>query len=74
LFGLLQQQYGPVISLAITRGVGKSAIFFNEADYLAFKRVICETLEKRPMRILCYCIMKNHWHFVPAASVASCSV
>ena len=48
----------------INRGVGKNDIFLCDADYLAFERVIRETLEKRPMRILSYCIMKNHWHFV----------
>jgi putative transposase len=31
---------------------------------LAFERVIVDTLEKRPMRILGYCVMPNHWHFV----------
>ena len=32
--------------------------------YHAFERVIQETLKKRPMRILSYCLMRNHWHFV----------
>ncbi len=48
----------------INRGVGKQQLFFNDQDYLAFERVIQETLEKRPMRILSYCLMPNHWHFV----------
>ncbi len=48
----------------INRGVGKNNLFFNDDDYLAFERVICETLEKRPMRILSYCLMRSHWHFV----------
>ena len=46
----------------INRGVGKQQLFFNDEDYLAFERVIQETLEKRPMRILSYCLMPNHWH------------
>jgi putative transposase len=48
----------------INRGVGRNQLFFNEDDYLAFERVIQVTLEKRPMRILSYCLMPNHWHFV----------
>ena len=48
----------------INRGVGKNDLFYSDADYLAFERVIRETLEKRPMRLLSYCLMKNHWHFV----------
>jgi len=47
----------------INRGVGKQQLFFNDDDYLAFERVIRERLEKRPMRILSYCLMPNHWHF-----------
>ncbi len=48
----------------LNRGVGKQQLFFNDDDYLAFEQVIQETLEKRPMRILSYCLMPNHWHFV----------
>jgi putative transposase len=44
--------------------VGKQKLFFCEDDYHAFERVISETLEKRPMRLLGYCLMPNHWHFV----------
>ncbi len=54
----------------LNRGVGCQQIFFSDEDYLAFERIIVETLEKRPMRILSYCLMTNHWHFVmwPAAN------
>ena len=55
---------GGMVYHVINRGVGKNDLFFNDDDYLAFERVIQETLEKRPMRILSYCLMKNHWHFV----------
>ena len=48
----------------LNRGVGKNKLFFKDEDYLAFERVIEETLEKRAMRILSYCLMPNHWHFV----------
>ncbi|MCE9554667.1 MAG: transposase [Planctomycetes bacterium] len=48
----------------INRGVGRQQLFFQDGDYEAFERVIAETLEKRPMRILSYCLMPNHWHFV----------
>ena len=55
---------GGMIYHVINRGVGRNDLFYSDADYLAFERVICETLQKRPMRILSYCLMKNHWHFV----------
>ncbi len=48
----------------INRGVGRQPLFFDDDDYLAFEQVIAETLEKSCMRILGYCLMPNHWHFV----------
>jgi putative transposase len=48
----------------LNRGVGKHQLFFNDQDYLAFERIIADTLAKRPMRVLSYCLMPNHWHFV----------
>jgi len=48
----------------LNRGVGKNKLFFNDQDFLAFERIIADTLEKRPIRILSYCLMPNHWHFV----------
>ncbi len=59
-----RQAPGGTVFHVINRGVGKQQLFFNDEDYLAFERVIQETLEKRPMRILSYCLMPNHWHFV----------
>ena len=39
-------------------------IFAKEADYAAFERVMKETVARKPMRILGYLIMPNHWHLV----------
>jgi hypothetical protein len=47
----------------INRGVGRQQLVFNDEDYLAFDRVIVETLEIRAMRVLSYCLMPNHWPF-----------
>ena len=55
---------GGMVFHVINRGVGKNQLFFNDDDYLAFERVIAESLVKSPMRILSYCLMPNHWHFV----------
>jgi len=55
---------GGMVYHVINRGVGKNDLFFEDDDYQAFEDVIQETLEKRPMRILSYCLMRNHWHFV----------
>ena len=47
-------------------------LFLKDADFDAFERIIQQTLETSPMRILSYCLMSNHWHFVlwPELSVA----
>ena len=39
-------------------------LFQKEGDYDAFERDLVEALARRPMRLLGYCVMPNHWHFV----------
>lgn len=54
---------GGLVYHVLNRGVGRSRLFFKNADYEAFERIIEETLDVRPMRICCYTLMPNHWHF-----------
>ena len=39
-------------------------LFTKDEDFLAFERVIEETLRTRRMRVCAYCLLSNHWHFV----------
>lgn len=48
----------------LNRGVGRMKLFLKDADFDAFERIVQQTLESAPMRILAYCLMSNHWHFV----------
>ena len=48
----------------LNRGVGRMRLFRGDGDYEAFERAVEKTLETRPMRILAYCLMPNHWHLV----------
>ena len=48
----------------LNRGVGRRTLFDKEDDFLVFERVIEETLRARPMRLVAYCLLPNHWHFV----------
>lgn len=48
----------------LNRAVGRRALFTKDGDFLAFERVIEETLRICPMRLCAYCLMPNHWHFV----------
>ncbi len=48
----------------LNRGVGRRLLFTKDEDFLAFERVVEETLPTRRMRLCAYCLMPNHWHFV----------
>jgi putative transposase len=48
----------------LNRAVGRGRLFEDEADYLAMERVIQRTCELLPTRLISYCLMPNHWHFV----------
>jgi REP-associated tyrosine transposase len=55
---------GGLVFHVLNRSVGRRTLFDKDADYLAFERVIEETLRTRPIRICAYCLMPNHWHFI----------
>jgi putative transposase len=46
------------------RSVGRMKLFRQDGDFEAFERVILQAHQRYPLRILSYCIMSNHWHFV----------
>ena len=48
----------------LNRGNARDEIFNDEADYLAFEKVLLETQEQVFVRILSYCLMPNHWRLV----------
>jgi len=48
----------------LNRGVGRMRLFLKDGDFEAFERTIQKTLQTRPMRIIAYCLMSNHWHMV----------
>ena len=39
-------------------------MFRKDADFEAFERVMVEAHDRQPIRILSYCVLSNHWHFV----------
>jgi putative transposase len=39
-------------------------LFRQDADFEAFERVMIEAHRRHPIRILSYCVLSNHWHFV----------
>ena len=59
-----RQGSGGMVFHVLNRGVGRMLLFEKEGDYDAFERVLEETLECRPMGLLAYCLMPNHWHML----------
>ena len=55
---------GGTVYHAFNRGSRKGPLFTSSDEYIAFERVLAEGREVRPMRIVAYCLMPNHWHLV----------
>jgi putative transposase len=50
---------GGIVFHVLNRGVGRGAIFEKHGDYLAFEKVLDETLRIRPTRLCAYCLLPN---------------
>jgi putative transposase len=48
----------------INRGDHRETIFHKAADFRAFLAIVAETAYRIPMRILAYCVMRNHFHLL----------
>ncbi len=55
---------GGVVQHVLNRGNDRKRLFTTDADYAAFISIVLESLLLHPLRILEYCVMPNHWHFV----------
>ena len=55
---------GGYVYHALNRAVARLPLFEKEADFEAFERVMEEAQEHYPTRIVAYCLMINHWHFL----------
>ena len=59
-----RQTPGGLVYHILNRSVGRMHLFGKEADFEAFERVMIEAHKRHPIRILSYCVLSNHWHFV----------
>ena len=48
----------------LNRGNGRQTVFRKDADYRIFLRLMREGRKRIPVRILSYCLMPNHFHFL----------
>src|SRR5438093_1473819 len=60
----LRQATGGLVYHVLNRAVGKAKLFRKPADYQAFETVVAQVHGRLPCRLLCYCLMPNHWHLV----------
>ncbi len=56
--------YGGLVYHVLNRAIAKKRIFSDAGDFFAFEEVLAEARARFDMRILCYCVMPNHWHLV----------
>lgn len=55
---------GGLVYHILNRSVGRRHLFRHDEDYEVFQRVILQAHERHPLRILAYCVLSTHWHFV----------
>ena len=48
----------------LNRGDHRETLFHRRDDYIGFLEMTAEAAARIPMRILAYCIMRNHFHFL----------
>jgi putative transposase len=48
----------------LNRGNGKQEVFHKEGDYTAFLEILQRGRELYPVKLLAYCLMPNHFHFL----------
>ena len=53
-----------VVYHVLNRANARRTLFRDDGDYTAFERVLTQACERASMRLLAYCVMPNHWHFV----------
>lgn len=55
---------GGYVYHVLNRANARVRIFDSPKDYQQFEEIMEEAVERFTMRLLAYCIMPNHWHFV----------
>ena len=53
-----------IVQHIVNRGDHRETLFHKPEDFRAFLAVIAEAAVRIPMRILAYCIMRNHFHLL----------
>jgi putative transposase len=49
----------------LNRAAARIRLFRGERDFDAFERIMLQAHQRFPLRLCAWCILPNHWHFVP---------
>jgi putative transposase len=60
----LRAAAGGMLYHVLNRAVARSTIFQTPGDYLALEKILIELHARLPTRMLSYCLMPNHFHFI----------
>ena len=55
---------GGLVYHVINRGNARGDVFHKPEDFAAFLNLMRQASERLPMRLLAYCLLGNHFHFV----------
>jgi putative transposase len=55
---------GEFIYHVMNRAAKRTQLFLTNADYISIEQILLEAKLATTMRMLCYCVMPNHWHFI----------
>lgn len=60
----LREAAGGICYHVMNRGNGRSTVFHKPQDFAVFRDLTGKAVERVRMRLLAYCLMPNHFHFV----------
>jgi putative transposase len=60
----LRAAEGGLVYHCLNRANARLTIFTKDGDFEAFERVLAEAIARHDMRLLAYCIIRNHFHLV----------
>jgi putative transposase len=55
---------GGLIYHVLNRSAGNVEFLRREKDFAAFEKLLIEAHQRHPIKLLSYCLMGTHWHFV----------
>ena len=55
---------GGYVYHVLNRANARATLFDKAGDYAAFLRVLAETQQRHPLRLLAFCLMPTHWHLL----------